>query len=107
LIRNLHQYADTPGKPQAAEVPQSAKDQASGLLRLEKEMREHEKGKADALRKVAILEEQLQKLKEKGDPQEELDALVQMAERDGEVAALQWARQKASGTTPRGPIQVR
>lgn len=105
LIRNLHQYADTPAKPATAqEIPKS---EESGLLRLEKEMHKHEKAKAEALRKVAILEAQLQKLKEKGDPEEELGALVRMAEREGEGAALQWARQKISGTTPRGPKQVR
>jgi hypothetical protein len=68
---------------------------------MEKEIREHQQGKLEALKRVSVLEEQLQKLKEKGDPQEELSALVQMAEKEGEGAALQWARQRVSGTTPR------
>jgi len=98
LIRNLHQIAATPGKQES--TPEPSKHESS-LLRLEKEVREHEKAKADALRKVAVLEEQVQKLKEKGDPEEELGQLVQMADKEGEIAALQWARQKISGVTPR------
>ena len=102
LIRNLHQFADSPGvsaKVKAVAPESSPYD--SSMLRLEKQVSEHEKGKAEALRKVAILEEQVQKLKEKGDPEEELGMLVQMAEKDGDDVALQWARGRISGTTPR------
>ena len=102
LIRNLHQFADSPNAPAKAktEIPKPSAH-GSSMLRLEKQVMEHEKEKAEALRRVAILEEQLQKLKEKGDPEEELGALVQMAEKEGDDAALQWARGRVAGTTPR------
>lgn len=102
LIRNLHQFADSPDVSARVKPALSmASKNDSSLLRLEKQVTEHEKGKADALRKVAILEEQVQKLKEKGGSEEELGVLVQMAEKEGSDAALQWARGRVSGATPR------
>jgi hypothetical protein len=62
LIQNMHEYAETPSKPKVETPSQESQD--SSLLRLEKEVREHEKAKADALRRVVELEEEVQKLKE-------------------------------------------
>jgi hypothetical protein len=105
MLRNLHQYADTPAKPETA--PKEKADQSTYLLRLEKEMKEKEKEKAETLRKVAIMEDQLQKMKEQPNLEEALATVVQMAERDGEAAAIQYAKQRVSGLTPKSPMQVR
>ena len=105
MLRNLHQYADTPAKPETA--PKEEADQTTYLLRLEKEMKEKEKEKAETLRKVAIMEDQLQKMKEQPNLGEALTTVVQMAERDGEAAAIQYAKQRVSGLTPKSPMQVR
>ena len=83
--------------------------QESSLLRLEKEVREHEKAKAEALRRVILLEEQVQTLKEKGNStdQQQLYTLLQLADAEGEAAALQWAKGQVSGITPKAlPRQV-
>ena len=71
FIRSMHEFADTPTKPPASPAPTpaaaaSGTSSQTSLLRLEKEVREHEKAKTDALRRVVELEEEVQKLKEKG-----------------------------------------
>lgn len=69
LIRNMHEFAETPMKTIAPMMPAQdnvSKKNETSLLRLEKEVREHERAKADALRRVVELEEEVQKLKEQG-----------------------------------------
>jgi hypothetical protein len=118
MIQNLALGADTPGPKErgttltlGTDVPATTNDpriHESSLLRLEKEVREHEKAKAEALRRITILEEQLQKLKEKGNSTDQLGTLVQIADSEGETAALQWARANLTGMTPKAmPSQVR
>ncbi|CAB9528816.1 expressed unknown protein [Seminavis robusta] len=113
MIQTLALGADTPAKI----VPPTSDNTAisdspavaapeSSLLRLEKEVREHEKAKADALRRVALLEEQLQKFKEKGDASDQLGTLLAIADRDGDASALHWARASASGETPKAMSQT-
>jgi hypothetical protein len=111
MIQTLALGADTPAAKvratslalgaDAAAIINGPGTQESSLLRLEKEVREHEKAKAEALRKITILEEQLQKLKEKGNSTDQLGTLIQIADSEGESAALQWARANLTGMTPR------
>jgi len=116
FIRNLHQFADSPKTSEpalaaptlapfsdfdASFAPASQNDNStSSVLRLEKQVAEQEKSKAEALRKVAMLQEELQKVKEQGQP-EELSALLQVADSEGPEKALKWARDRVSGTTPK------
>lgn len=77
LIRNMHEFAETPSKQGPGDNQEPPKHETS-LLRLEKEVREHEMAKAEALRKVVQLEEEVQKLKEQ-------NALAHMAAAQAET----------------------
>lgn len=93
MLRNLRELADTPPLKESNDI------------RLVKELKQAQDEKADALRKVARLKEQIQQL-QKHEPAN-LETLVQVAETSGESAAVSWAREQVSGTRPQPISQVR
>ena len=95
ILRNLREYADTPP------VTKQSED-----IRLVKELKQAQDEKADALRKVARLREQIHQLQTQ-EPSS-LEVVVQVAEQSGETAAIQWAREQVSNNPQQPPVsQVR
>jgi type IV secretory pathway TrbL component len=79
---------------------------ASEDIRLVMELKQVQDEKANALRKVARLQEQIHQL-QKHEPGT-LETVVQVAEQSGEMAAITWARQQVSNATSQPPVsQVR
>jgi len=94
MLRNMSEYADTPPSKMILSPDDS---QQSPELRVQKELQQASKEKSDALQKVSQLEEEIQRMREKSDSSHSIYAIVQMAENEGESAALEWARQQLGG----------
>lgn len=90
ILRNLREYADTPPIKQSEDI------------RLVKELKQAQDEKADALRKVARLREQIHQLQTQ-EPAS-LEVVVQVAEQSGETAAIQWAREQVSNNPQQPPV---
>jgi hypothetical protein len=94
VLRNLREYADTPPIKQSEDI------------RLVKELKQAQDEKADALRKVSRLREQIHHLQTQ-EPAT-LEVVVQVAEQSGETAAIRWAREQVSNNPQQPPVsQVR
>ena len=63
-------------------------------LKLIKELKKAKKEKEDAFRKIARLQEQMQQLQRQERKSQDIATLVQLANKDGDRAAVQWARQQ-------------
>ena len=83
LLNNLRDMADSP---------------ESTDLRLIKELKKAKQEKEDAFRKVARLQEQMQQLQKQDRKAKEIGTLLEVANKDGDRAAIQWARQQMSST---------
>ena len=88
----------------SADSPATA-DKRNSELKLIRELKQVHQEKEDAFRQVVRLREQIQKLQkhhdfesQKGRTAEELQHLVEIADRNGDRAALKWARDKASAS---------
>ena len=88
----------------AADSPATAAKRNSEL-KLIRELKQVHQEKEDAFRQVVRLREQIQKLQKHHDFEsikertaQELQHLVEIADRNGDRAALKWAREQASGT---------
>lgn len=95
LLDNLRDMAESPGRTAPG----------SNDLRLMKALKKAKQEKEDAYRKVARLQEKMQQLQKQDRKSQEIEALVQVADRDGDRAAVKWARQQVTGSP--GYSQVR
>ena len=95
----------------AADSPVTAAKQNSEL-HLIRELKKVHQDKEDAFRQVVRLREQIQKLQKHHDMMEsqkangitpELQQLVEIADRNGDRAALRWAREQASSSKGQNP----
>lgn len=97
---------------EAADSPATAAKRNSEL-KLIRELKQVHQEKEDAFRQVVRLREQIQKLQKHHDFEsqkertaQELQHLVEIADRNGDRAALKWAREQATATksTTKGPF---
>lgn len=97
---------------EAADSPATAAKRNSEL-KLIRELKQVHQEKEDAFRQVVRLREQIQKLQKHHDFEsqkertaQELQHLVEIADRNGDRAALKWAREQATVTksTTKGPF---
>jgi hypothetical protein len=89
---------------EAADSPATAVKRNSEL-KLIRELKQVHQEKEDAFRQVVRLREQIQKLQKHRDSEsqrertvQELQHLVEIADRNGDRAALKWAREQASAS---------
>lgn len=84
FLTSMRQYVDSP----------SSSKTKNSELELLKELKMVNRDKEDAFRQVVRLRQQVSKLQTTDRKKEEFQALVEIADQDGERAALKWAREQ-------------
>jgi hypothetical protein len=94
LLRNMREHADTPPAKEVPSPPFSGiKSPLSPELRMHQELLKTQQDKRDALEQLARMGKEMVKLREESASAQKLEAVIQMAEAEGETVALDWARQ--------------
>lgn len=99
LLRSMREGADTP--PSKATTPiaptNTSKSPASPELRMQQELLQTQKDKKEAMDKLAQMSQDMQKLREQNQSAQKLEAVIQMADAEGETVAVEWARKHVRG----------
>jgi hypothetical protein len=98
LLRNMRANADTP-PAKALQSAQSTdmKSPVSPELRLSQELLRTQQEKKEALDQVTRMGNEMVKLREESASAQKLEAVIQMADTEGEAVALDWARKHVQG----------
>jgi hypothetical protein len=91
FLSSMHKFPDSPS------VASKSKNSELQLIR---ELKKVHQDKEDAFRQVVRLRERIENLKLQGveEKADEYQQLVELANRDGDGAAVRWAREKASSS---------
>lgn len=99
LLRNMRANADTPpAKLQQSAPSADMKSPASPELRLSQELLRTQQEKKEALEQVTRMGNEMIKLREESASAQKLEAIIQMADAEGESVALNWARKQVHGS---------
>jgi hypothetical protein len=95
----MREHADTPPTKALPSAPHNGiTSPASPELRLHQELLKTQKDKKEALEQVTRMGKEMVKLREESASAQKLEAVIQMADAEGESVAVDWARKHVRGS---------